>query len=231
MRTLQDRAILLLNTIIGEKELESMLSSENAVLLQGGLFIKEHFEMFKAVNFGYHDRSLTSPYLAGSVSPVGGNSFQTPFSSLENDESQYLRVNVRWKTKSYDQAKWFEDHNRLIDMNEGIFKSLATLFDEDSVMDLTYDFEEFGGIATRFYTFGIRPRGGRVNFKFIAANTNLSDDPYFWNSLSIFIGSRYAVYVPAEALKADYAKIINELPDQIPWSEFEARYADKQYGK
>lgn len=231
MRSLQDRAVMLLETIFGKEELANLLSSEHGAILQGGFFINEHFEMFKCVNFGYHDRSLTSPYRAGSVSAFRGNSFQTPLSSIENDESQYLRVNVKWKTKSYDQAKWFEDHNHLIDMNEDIFKSLAKLFDEDSVMDLAYDFEEFGGIATRFYTFGFRLRGGRVNFRFISSSTNLSDDPYFWNTLSSFIGSRFAVYVPADMLKADYSNIIDELPEQIAWSEFEARYADPRYGK
>ena len=105
------------------------------------------------------------------------------------------------------------------------------MFDEDSIFEVKYDFEEFGGVATRFYKFGFRLRGGRVKFQFISANINLADDPYFWQSLADFIGSRYAVYVPAELLKTDYASIIDGLPEQIAWEEFEAGYADKGYGK
>lgn len=229
MSSLQERAVLLLETIVGKKELATMLSNESAAILQGGLYVLYHSEMQKCVHFGYTDNSLTHRNRPRSMTP--SNAFKTPLSTIENDESKYLRVYIDWKTKSFDKNNWFEDHNAMATVNHDILNSVCKMFEEDSVFEVKYDFEEFGGIATRFYKFGFRLRGGRVKFQFISANIDLENDPYFWTTLSDFIGSRYAVYVPAELLKTDYAAIIDGLPEQIAWSEFEARYADPQYGK
>jgi hypothetical protein len=229
MRSLQERAVLLLETILGKEELETMLSNESAAILQGGLYVLYHSEMQKCVHFGYTDNSLTNRNRPRSMTP--SNAFKTPLSNIENDESKYLRVYIDWKTKSFDKNNWFEDHNAMATVNHDILNSVCKMFEEDSVFEVKYDFEEFGGIATRFYKFGFRLRGGRVKFQFISANIDLEDDPYFWTTLSDFIGSRYAVYVPADLLKTDYASIIDGLPEQIAWSEFEARYVDPQYGK
>lgn len=230
MRTLQERAVILLETIVGKEELATMLLNESGAILQGGFYALSHSGMLKCVHFGYTDNSLTDSNRPRSITP-NVNSFKTPFSTIENDESKYLRVYLDWKTKSHDKNDWVKDHNDIVTINKDILLSVFKMFDEDSVFDVSYDFEEFGGIATRFYKFGFRLRGGRVNFRFISSSTNLEDDPYFWKTLSDFIGSRYAVYVPANLLKNDYASIIDGLPKQIDWSEFEARYADPQYGK
>jgi hypothetical protein len=229
MRSLQERAVLLLETIVGKEELATMLSNESAAILQGGLYALYHSDMQKCIYLGYTDNSLTHRNRPRSMTP--SNAFKTPLSIIENDESKYLRVYIDWKTKSFDKNNWFEDLNAMGSANSGILNSVLKMFEEDSVFEVKYDFEEFGGIATRFYKFGFRLRGGRVKFQFISANINLEDDPYFWTTLSDFIGSRYAVYVPAELLKTDYASIIAGLPEQIACEEFEARYADPQYGK
>ena len=230
MRSLQDRVVLLLEAIVGKEELAIMLSNETGAILQGGFYALNHSDMNKCIYLGYTDNSLTHRNRPGSVSPHS-NSFKTPLSTIENDESKNLRVYIDWKTKSFDKNNWVEDHNDLVTVNNDILMKVFNMFDEDSIFEVKYDFEEFGGVATRFYKFGFRLRGGRVKFQFISANINLADDPYFWQSLADFIGSRYAVYVPAELLKTDYASIIDGLPEQIAWEEFEARYADKGYGK
>jgi hypothetical protein len=229
MRSLQDRAVLLLETIVGKEELANMLNNESAAILQGGLYALYHSDMHKCIHLGYTDNSLAYGIRPRSVTP--SNAFKTPLSTIENDESRYLRVYIDWKTKSFDKNNWMDDHNAMVTVNNDIVMSVFKMFEEDSVFEIKYDFEEFGGIATRFYKFGFRLRGGRVKFQFISANINLEDDPYFWTTLSDFIGSRYAVYVPTDLLKTDYARIIDGLPEQIAWSEFEARYADPQYGK
>lgn len=229
MRSLQERAVLLLETIVGKEELATMLSHETGAILQGGFYALYHSDMQKCIHLGYTDNSLIHRNRPRSMTP--SNAFKTPLSTIENDESKYLRVYIDWKTKSFDKNNWFEDHNAMATVNHDILNSVCKMFEEDSVFEVKYDFEEFGGIATRFYKFGFRLRGGRVKFQFISANLNLTDDPYFWPTLADFIGSRYAVYVPAELLKTDYANIIEGLPEQIAWEEFEARYADKQYGK
>lgn len=230
MRSLQERAVLLLETIVGKEELATMLSNETGAILQGGFYALYHFEMKKCIHLGFTDNSLTHRNRPSSISPHSDD-FKTPLSSIENNESKYLRVYVDWKTKSFDKNDWFKDHNAMLDVNNDILLSVSKMFEEDSVFEVNYDFEEFGGIATRFYKFGFRLRGGRVKFQFISANINLADDPYFWQTLADFIGSRYAVYVPAELLKTDYSAIIDGLPEQISWSEFESRYADPAYGK
>jgi hypothetical protein len=229
MSSLQDRAVLLLETIVGKEELATMLSNETGAILQGGFYALYHSDMQKCIHLGYTDNSLTHRNRPRSMTP--SNAFKTPLSTIENDESQYLRVYIDWKTKSFDKNEWFQDHNAMVTVNNNILIAVSKMFEEDSVFEVKYDFEEFGGVATRFYKFGFRLRGGRVKFQFISANINLEDDPYFWTTLSDFIGSRYAVYVPADLLKTDYASIIDGLPEQIVWSEFEARYADPQYGK
>lgn len=229
MRTIQDRANLLFETILGKEQLQTMLGNETGAILQGAFYALYHSDMQKCIHLGYTDNSLTHRNRPRSMTP--SNAFKTPLSSIENNESKYLRVYVDWKTKSFDKNDWFKDHNAMLDVNNDILLSVSKMFEEDSVFEVNYDFEEFGGVATRFYKFGFRLRGGRVKFQFISANVNLADDPYFWQTLADFIGSRYALYVPAELLKTDYANIIEGLPEQIAWEEFEARYADKQYGK
>jgi hypothetical protein len=229
MRTIQDRANLLFETILGKEQLQTMLENETGAILQGGFYALYHSDMQKCIHLGYTDNSLTHGNRPRSMTP--SNAFKTPLSTIENDESKYLRVYIDWKTKSFDQNNWIEDHNALVTVNNDILMKVFNMFEEDSVFEVKYDFEEFGGVATRFYKFGFRLRGGRVKFQFISANLNLTDDPYFWQTLADFIGSRYAVYVPAELLKTDYASIIEGLPEQIAWEEFEARYADPQYGK
>lgn len=228
MRTIQDRAKLLFETILGKEELATMLGNETGAILQGGFYALYHSDMQKCIHLGYTDNSLTHLNRPRSMTP--SNAFKTPLSTIENDESKYLRVYIDWKTKSFDKNNWIEDHNALVTVNNDILMKVFNMFEEDSVFEVKYDFEEFGGVATRFYKFGFRLRGGRVKFQFISANINLADDPYFWQTLADFIGSRYAIYVPAELLKTDYASIIEGLPEQIAWSEFEARYADPQYG-
>lgn len=229
MRTIQDRVVLLLEAIVGNEELATMLGNETGAILQGGFYALYHSDMQKCIHLGYTDNSLTHRNRPRSITP--SNAFKTPLSTIENDESKYLRVYIDWKTKSFDKNNWIEDHNALVTVNNDILMKVFNMFAEDSVFEVKYDFEEFGGVATRFYKFGFRLRGGRVKFQFISANLNLTDDPYFWQTLADFIGSRYAVYVPAELLKTDYAAIIDDLPEQIAWSEFEARYADPAYGK
>jgi hypothetical protein len=229
MRTIQDRVVLLLEAIVGNEELATMLGNETGAILQGGFYALYHSDMQKCIHLGYTDNSLTHRNRPRSITP--SNAFKTPLSTIENDESKYLRVYIDWKTKSFDKNNWIEDHNALVTVNNDILMKVFNMFEEDSVFEVKYDFEEFGGVATRFYKFGFRLRGGRVKFQFISANLNLTDDPYFWQTLADFIGSRYAVYVPAELLKTDYAAIIDDLPEQIAWSEFEARYADPAYGK
>ena len=229
MRTIQDRVVLLLEAIVGNEELATMLGNETGAILQGGFYALYHSDMQKCIHLGYTDNSLTHRNRPRSMTP--SNAFKTPLSTIENDESKYLRVYIDWKTKSFDKNNWIEDHNALVTVNNDILMKVFNMFEEDSVFEVKYDFEEFGGVATRFYKFGFRLRGGRVKFQFISANLNLTDDPYFWQTLADFIGSRYAVYVPAELLKTDYAAIIDDLPEQIAWSEFEARYADPAYGK
>lgn len=232
MRSLQERAMLLLETIIGKEELATMLLNEDGAILQGGFYVKPsaYADMQKCIHFGFTDNSLTHRNKPSSVMPVL-NTFQTPFSMIENDESKHLRVYIDWKTKGHDKNNWYEDHNAILDINNDLVMAVSKMFEEDSVFELKYDFEEIGGVATRYYKFGFRLRRGRVKFQFISANINLADDPYFWQTLADFIGSRYAVYVPADLLKTDYAAIIDGLPEQISWEEFEARYADKLYGK
>jgi hypothetical protein len=232
MRSLQERAMLLLETIVGKEELATMLLNEDGAILQGGLYTKPslYADMQKCIHFGFTDNSLIHRNRPSSVMPVL-NTFQTPFATIENDESKHLRVYIDWKTRGHDKHNWYEDHNAIVDTNNAILMAVSKMFEEDSVFELKYDFEEIGGVATRYYKFGFRLRGGRVKYQFISANTTLADDPYFWQSLADFIGSRYTVYVPAELLKTDYANIIEGLPEQIAWDEFEARYADKQYGK
>lgn len=229
MRTIQDRANLLFETILGKEQLQTMLGNETGAILQGGFYALYHSDMQKCIHLGYTDNSLTHRNRPRSMTP--SNAFKTPLSTIENDESKYLRVYLDWKTKSFDKNNWIEDHNVLVTVNNDILMKVFNMFEEDSVFEVKYDFEEFGGVATRFYKFGFRLRGGRVKFQFISANLNLTDDPYFWQTLADFIGSRYAVYVPAELLKTDYASIIDGLPEQIAWSEFESRYADPAYGK
>lgn len=229
MRTIQDRVVLLLEAIVGNEELATMLGNETGAILQGGFYALYHSDMQKCIHLGYTDNSLTHRNRPRSITP--SNAFKTPLSTIENDESKYLRVYIDWKTKSFDKNNWIEDHNALVTVNNDILMKVFNMFEEDSVFEVKYDFEEFGGVATRFYKFGFRLRGGRVKFQFISANLNLTDDPYFWQTLADFIGSRYAIYVPAELLKTDYASIIEGLPEQIAWSEFEGRYADPQYGK
>lgn len=229
MRTIQDRVVLLLEAIVGNEELATMLGNETGAILQGGFYALYHSDMQKCIHLGYTDNSLTHRNRPRSITP--SNAFKTPLSTIENDESKYLRVYIDWKTKSFDKNNWIEDHNALVTVNNDILMKVFNMFEEDSVFEVKYDFEEFGGVATRFYKFGFRLRGGRVKFQFISANLNLTDDPYFWQTLADFIGSRYAVYVPAELLKTDYSAIIDDLPEQIAWSEFEGRYADPQYGK
>ena len=229
MRTIQDRVVLLLEAIVGNEELATMLGNETGAILQGGFYALYHSDMQKCIHLGYTYNSLTHRNRPRSITP--SNAFKTPLSTIENDESKYLRVYIDWKTKSFDKNNWIEDHNALVTVNNDILMKVFNMFEEDSVFEVKYDFEEFGGVATRFYKFGFRLRGGRVKFQFISANLNLTDDPYFWQTLADFIGSRYAVYVPAELLKTDYAAIIDDLPEQIAWSEFEARYADPAYGK
>lgn len=229
MRTIQDRVVLLLEAIVGKEELATMLGNETGAILQGGFYALYHSDMQKCIHLGYTDNSLTHRNRPRSITP--SNAFKTPLSTIENDESKYLRVYIDWKTKSFDKNNWIEDHNALVTVNNDILMKVFNMFEEDSVFEVKYDFEEFGGVATRFYKFGFRLRGGRVKFQFISANLNLTDDPYFWQTLADFIGSRYAVYVPAELLKTDYASIIDGLPEQIAWSEFESRYADPAYGK
>lgn len=230
MRSLQDRAILLLETILGKEELETMLKNETGAILQGGFYASSRSDMQKCIHFGFTDNSLTHSNRPNSVSPHM-NAFKTPLSTIENDESKYLRVYIEWKPKNCDKHNWMVDHNALVDANHDILMAVYKMFEEDSVFDVNYDFEEIDGVATRFYKFGFRLRSGRVKFKFISANTNLAEDPYFWQTVADFIGSRYAVYVPVELLKTDYASIIEGLPEQIAWTEFEARYSDPQYGK
>ena len=229
MRTIQDRVVLLLEAIVGNEELATMLGNETGAILQGGFYALYHSDMQKCIHLGYTDNSLTHRNRPRSITP--SNAFKTPLSTIENDESKYLRVYIDWKTKSFDKNNWIEDHNALVTVNNDILMKVFNMFEEDSVFEVKYDFEEFGGVATRFYKFGFRLRDGRVKFQFISANLNLTDDPYFWQTLADFIGSRYAVYVPAELLKTDYASIIDGLPEQIAWSEFESRYADPAYGK
>ena len=229
MRTIQDRANLLFETILGKEQLQTMLGNETGAILQGGFYALYHSDMQKCIHFGYTDNSLTHRNRPRSITP--SNAFKTPLSTIENDESKYLRVYIDWKTKSFDKNNWIEDHNALVTVNNDILMKVFNMFEEDSVFEVKYDFEEFGGVATRFYKFGFRLRGGRVKFQFISANLNLTDDPYFWQTLADFIGSRYALYVPTELLKTDYAAIIDGLPEQIAWEEFESRYADPQYGK
>lgn len=232
MRSLQERAMLILETILGKEELATMLLNEDGAILQGGFYVKPsaYAEMQKCVHFGFTDNSLTHRNRPSSITPVL-TAFKTPFSMIENDESQHLRVYIDWKTKGYDKHNWYDDHNALVDTNNDILMAVFKMFEEDSVFEVKYDFEEIGGVATRYYKFGFRLRAGRVKYQFVSANTNLVDDPYFWQSLADFIGSRYAVYVPAELLKTDYANIIEGLPEQIAWEVFEARYADKRYGQ
>lgn len=232
MRSLQERAMLILETILGKEELATMLLNEDGAILQGGFYAKPsaYADMKKLVHFGFTENSLTHRYRPSSINPVL-TAFKTPFAMIENDESKYLRVSVHWDTKSHDKNNWYDDHNALVDTNNDILMAVFKMFEEDSVFEVKYDFEEIGGVATRYYKFGFRLRAGRVKYQFVSANTNLADDPYFWQSLADFIGSRYAVYVPAELLKTDYANIIDGLPEQIAWEEFEARYADKHYGK
>jgi hypothetical protein len=229
MRTIQDRAKLLFETILGKEQLQTMLANETGAILQGGFYALYHSDMQKCIHLGYTDNSLAHRNRPRSMTP--SNAFKTPLSTIENDESKYLRVYIDWKTKSFDKNNWIEDHNALVTVNNDILMKVFNMFEEDSVFEVKYDFEEFDGVATRFYKFGFRLRGGRVKFQFISANLNLTDDPYFWQTLADFIGSRYAVYVPTELLKTDYAAIIDGLPEQIAWEEFEARYADPQYGK
>lgn len=226
MRSLHDRAVLLLETIIGKEELAEMLKNETGAILQGGFYSLGHSDMQKCIRFGYSNNSLSN---GSGLSYF--NQFKTPFSTIENDENKYLRVYVEWKNKSYDINNWIDDHNSLVTINKDILSSVFKMFEEDSVFEVKYDFEEFEGVATRFYKFGFRLRGGRVKFQFISANLDLTNDSYFWKTLSDFIASRYAVYVPADLLKLDYSNIIDGLPEQIAWSEFEERYADPQYGK
>lgn len=232
MRSLQERAMLLLETIVGKDELATMLLNEDGAILQGGLYTKPsaYADMQKCIHFGFTDNSLTDPNRPSSIHPVL-SAFKIPFSMINNDESKHLRVYIDWKTKGHDKHNWYEDHNAIVDINNDVMMAVSKMFEEDSVFELKYDFEEIGGVATRYYKFGFRLRGGRVKYQFISATTNLADDPYFWQSLADFIGSRYAVYVPAELLKTDYVNIIDGLPEQIAWEEFEARYANKQYGK
>lgn len=232
MRSLQERAVLLLETIVGKEELATMLSNESGAILQGGLYTKSsaYADMQKCIHFGFTDNSLTHRNRPSSITPVL-TAFKTPFAMIENDESKHLRVYIEWKTKGHDKNDWIEDHNAIVDNNNDILMAVFKMFEEDAVFEVKYDFEEIGGVATRYYKFGFRLRGGRVKYHFVSANTQLSDDSYFWQSLADFIGSRYAVYVPSDLLKTDYASIIDGLPEQIAWSEFEARYADPQYGK
>jgi hypothetical protein len=230
MRTLQERAISLLETIVGREELNSLLANEQATIFQGGLYTMSHSDLVKSVHIGYHDKSLTDINHSGFSILPNSNSFKKSFSAIENDESKYLQVYIEWKSKSYDKNDYVKDHNEMVTVNNDILLSVYKMFDRDSVFEVRYDFEEFEGVATRFYKFGFRKRGDIVKFKFISSTLNLQDDPYFWNTLSDFISSRYAVYVPSELLKTDYASIIEGLPEQIAWSEFEARY-DEAYNK
>lgn len=230
MRSLKDRVILILETIIGKEELALLLENEEVAILKGSFYNSDKQEMVKSISFGYNDKSITDTNHSKGVTSFS-NAFNQPLSSIENDESKYLQVYINWKYKSLDKKDFFKEHNFFVDLNEQILLPVYKMFEKDSIFELRYDFEEFGGVATRFYKFGFRTREGRVKFKFISSCFNLVEDPYFWTSLSDFIGSRYAVYVSADMLKEDYSNIIDSLPQQIPWEEFEKRYSDPEYGK
>lgn len=210
MRTIQDRAIQLLEVIFGKEQLESMIADETGAILQGGFFVFCNDKMQKSINFGYADISFVD-YDSHRSIIQGVNSFSSPFSRIENDENKYLAVSIDWDTKSHDIHNWWEDHNALVEKNNDIILSIATLFEGDLVMDMKYAFEEFQGKATRFYKFGFRPRSGRVEFSFFASNLNLSTDTYFWNCLSYFLKSRYNIAVSTETLQSDYKSIISKL--------------------
>jgi hypothetical protein len=229
MRSLKDRVMLLLEKIVGKEELKSLLDNEQAAILQGGLYTMSNSEMIKTVRIGYNEKSLANSNHSGSLIINDSNVFKKPFSNIENDESKYLQVYIYWKSKSYDKNDYVKDRNDMVNFNKDILLSVYKMFDIDSVFEITYDFEEFEGVSTRFYKLGFRKRGDLVNFRFISSNLNLHDDPYFWNSLSDFICSRYAVYLSADMLKDDYSNIIDSLPPQIPWEEFENRYSDSKY--
>lgn len=157
MRTIQDRVVLLLEAIVGNEELATMLGNETGAILQGGFYALYHSDMQKCIHLGYTDNSLTHRNRPRSITP--SNAFKTPLSTIENDESKYLRVYIDWKTKSFDKNNWIEDHNALVTVNNDILMKVFNMFEEDSVFEVKYDFEEFGGVATRFYKFGFRLRG------------------------------------------------------------------------
>jgi len=229
MFTLKDRLIALTEVIVGKEKLEQMLKDETAVFLKGGFYTFYNNDFVKNISFGFNKRSLADIHHIPTVSSF--TCFKESLPSIQNEEDQYLQVSINWKYQSHAATDWIQEHNAMAESNDKILMSIFKMFDPEYLFTLRSDFEEFKGVVTKFYHFGFRPRQGRMTFEFTSKSFDLSTDVAFWNSVSDFIGSRYAVHVPAALLQADYDNIIDNLPEQIAWSVFEERYNDKRYGK
>ncbi len=235
MLTLKERIIALTEVIVGKEQLDQMLKDESAVFLKGGFYTFYNNDLVKNISFNFNSRSLSDIHHITTVSFF--KCFNEALSNIQNEENQYLQVLINWKYKSHAASDWIKDHNTMVESNENILMSIFKMFDPEYQFTLRSDFEEFKGVVTKFYRFGFQPRQGRMTFEFTSTSFDLSTDVAFWNSVSDFIGSRYAVYVPSRLLQTDYENIINNLPEQIAWSVFEERYNDKQrynnkrYGK
>lgn len=229
MRSIKDRADLILETIIGKEELKSLLINEDISIIKGGLYQvgKSTSDIYKVINFGYNDKSISD--INHSQILIPSSSFNKPFHSIENDEDKYLQVYIYWKYKNLDKNDSITNHNNFVNCNEKILMAIYKLFKKDSIFEIRYDFEEFNGVATRFYKFGFRERNSNSQWRFTASDFDISKNDCFWNSFADFICSRYAIYVSSENLKNDYSNIIDNLPEQIPFKEFEERYYKIKY--
>lgn len=230
MRTVKDRVLLLVNSIIGQPEFSELLENEDVCFFNGGLLQKDiSHDAVRCMEFGFNDKSLLDVNHHCLI-PFKESTFYQPFHKIENDETKRLQVAVKWNPSNLKKNDWITIHNELAEHNTPLLEKLTLLVGIDyPVLQVRQEFEEFEGQVHRYIKFGIRSRGGNTKYDFMASSVKLDDDVIFWQSVTWFLAQFYSTYVEADVLKNDFDSVIASLPPMVTDDDFFAREAKRPF--
>lgn len=230
MRTVKDRVLLLVNSIVGQDEFNTLLENEDICFFNGGLLKKDiSNNAVRCMDFGFNPKSLldVNHY---SLIPLKDHTFTEPFHKIENDETQRLQVSVKVNPSVLKKNDWIKTNNDLAAQNAPILEKLVQLIDIDyPVLQIRQEFEEFEGTVNCYIKFGIRSRGGHTKYDFMSSSMNLSDDMVFWQSVTWYLAQFHATYIEAEDIKNDFDEIISSLPPLVTDDEFFTRETKRPF--
>jgi hypothetical protein len=223
MRTVKDRVLLLVNSIIGQSEFSELLENEDVCFFNGALLQKDvSRDAIRCMEFSLNDKSVLDP----------NNHFLTrfdkPFHKIENDENKYLQVYIKSNPSPKDD--WVTLHNNLAKENTPLLEKLAQLVGlDDPVLQVRQEFEEFKGQVHHYIKFAVRQRGGNAKCHFMSTSNNLTDNMVFWQSVTWYLAQFYATYVKPEDLKNDFDGIIASLPAMVTDDDFFTRETKRPF--